>query len=171
LNITTEIKNWGGKPKDLVIFLADNIQKDKTLFPQLIELLQTGSDPQRGTSADVIEQVSKISPEIAAPYINDLIPLINYKAPRVKWGIAEAIGNLSRHYPRESEAAIPNLLKNTKDSGTVVRWSAAFALSEIAKNGPSTGSELVSKIDEIVKLEQNNGVRNVYLKALKIIRK
>jgi hypothetical protein len=48
---------------------------------------------------------------------------------------------------------------------------AAFALSEIIKNNPSVREELVPKIEGIVKSEKNNGVKNVYLKALKTISK
>jgi hypothetical protein len=171
LFITHEIENWKGKPKELVAYLAGNVKKDSALFPQLIELMQKGSDPERGTSADIIELISKENPEIVISYIDQMIPYINYKAPRVKWGIAETIANLPKQYPNEAEKAIPNLLKNTQDCGTVVRWSAAFALSEIAKNNLSARKMLVPKIQEIVKSEQNNGVRNVYMKALKIIEK
>lgn len=89
----------------------------------------------------------------------------------MKWDAAESIGNMSKWFPKEVEKAIPNLLINTKDEGTVVRWSSAFALSEIAKNNPAIRNELVQKIDALVKAETNNGVKNVYLKALKIIRK
>jgi len=63
------------------------------------------------------------------------------------------------------------LLKNTKDKGTVVRWSVAFALGEIAKNNPKAAKILLPKMNELVKKEQNNGVKNVYLKALKVIGK
>jgi hypothetical protein len=49
----------------------------------------------------------------------------------------------------------------------VVRWCTAFAISEIAKNNAASQGLLRVKIQELVAAERNNGVRNVYLKALK----
>jgi hypothetical protein len=171
MNVTDEIRNWEGKPKEQVAFLTESIAKDKKLFAQLIEILKSGSDVDKGTAADVMKHVSKNTPELVAPYIDDLVDYINYKAPRVKWGVPETIGNLAQKYPTEVEKAIPKLLVNTKDKSTVVRWCAAFALTEIAKGNPAIRKELGSKIEEIVQNEKNNGVKNVYLKALKVMNK
>jgi len=171
MNVTDEIRNWEGKPKEQVAFLTESIAKDEKLFAQLIEILKSGSDVDKGTAADVMKHVSKNTPELVAPYIDDLVDYINYKAPRVKWGVPETIGNLAQKYPTEVEKAIPKLLVNTKDKSTVVRWCAAFALTEIAKGNPAIRKELGSKIEEIVQNEKNNGVKNVYLKALKVMNK
>jgi DUF1680 family protein len=166
MHVTDEIRNWKGK-KELVSFLTEIIEKDAKLFSQLIEFFKSGSDVEKGTAADVMKHVSKDKPEIVAPYIDDLVDYINYKAPRVKWGVPETIGNLAQKYPTEVEKAIPNLLVNTKDKSTVVRWCAAFALTEITKSNPAIRKELDQKIEEIVQNEKNNGVKNVYLTALK----
>jgi hypothetical protein len=48
---------------------------------------------------------------------------------------------------------------------------AAYGLSEIAKHNTKAQKELILRIKEIVKKEKNNGVKNVYLKALKVIEK
>jgi DUF1680 family protein len=167
MHVTDEIRNWKGKSKELVAFLTESIEKDAKLFSQLIEFFKSGSDVEKGTAADVMKHVSKDKPEIVAPYIDDLVDYINYKAPRVKWGVPETIGNLAQKYPTEVEKAIPNLLVNTKDKSTVVRWCAAFALTEITKSNPAIRKELDQKIEEIVQNEKNNGVKNVYLTALK----
>jgi len=168
LKVLDEIRTWRGKPKELVAFLVESIEKDEKLFSQLIEVLKSGSDVEKGTVADVMKHVSKDKPEIAAPYIDDMIEYVNYRAPRVKWGVPESIGNMAQKYPTEVEKAILNLLKNTKDESTVVRWCAAYALSEIAKSIPSD-KDMLLKIQELADNEQNNGVKNVYLKALKTI--
>ena len=169
--MTDEIRNWKGKRKELVAFLTESIEKDEKLFAQLSEILKSGSDVDKGTAADVMKHVSKNTPEMVAPYIDDLVDYINYKAPRVKWGVPETIGNLAQKYPTEVKKAIPKLLVNTKDKSTVVRWCATFALTEIAKSNPAIRKELGSKIEEIVQNEKNNGVKNVYLKALKVMNK
>ena len=159
------------KLKEKVDLLVKNIIKNKELFEELIEILKKGTDVEKGTCADVMKHVTKDKPEIAAPYINEMIEYINYKASRVKWGIPESIGNMAQKFPQEIEKAVPKLLINTKEESTVVRWCAAFALSEIAKYNPKLQKELISQFNKILKKETNNGVRNVYLKALKIIEK
>ena len=171
MKIRDEIKAWQGKPKELVAFLTDSIGKDERLFPHVIDILKSGSDVEKGTVAEIMQQVSKNKPELLLPYIEVIVEYINYKAPRVKWGMTESIGNMAQKYPIQVEKAIPKLLPNTKDKGTVVRWCAAYALSEIAKNNSQARSTLLQKIEEIVKEEQNNGVRNVYLKAIKVMNK
>ena len=137
----------------------------------MIELLKIGTDVEKGTCAEIMKFISKDKPEIVAPHIDVLIEYIDYKAPRVKWGVPESIGNLAQEYPEKVEKAIPKLLINTKDKSTVVRWCAAFALTEIAKYNPKLQKDLSSKFDIMVKTEQNNGVKNMYLKALKILEK
>lgn len=48
-----------------------------------------------------------------------------------------------------------------------MRWSAAFDLTEIAKSSQDSQKELVPKFNKILKREDNNGVRNIYMKYLK----
>jgi len=42
-------------------------------------------------------------------------------------------------------------LKNAKDKVTVVRWSVAFALGEIAKSNSNIQKTLLPKMKELVK--------------------
>ena len=95
MKIIDEIRGWKGKPKELVASLTKSVKEDKTLFAQLVDCLKNGSDVEKGTCADVMKNVTKDEPQIAIPYINEMIEYINYKAPRVKWGISEAIAALS----------------------------------------------------------------------------
>ena len=171
MSIFEEVLKSKRKHKEKVALLTEEIKKDEKLVIQLIELLKKGTDVEKGTSAEIMKFISKDKPELMAPHIDTLIEYIDYKAPRVKWGVPESIGNLAQKYPEKVENAIPKLLLNTKDESTVVRWCAAFALTEIAKYNSRKQKELVSEFNTIVKKEQNNGVKNVYLKALKIIEK
>jgi hypothetical protein len=160
------------KPKEIVSISAQMIFQNPKLFNELMTILKTGSDVEKGTCADIMKHVTAEKPEIAEPFIEELIDFINYKAPRVKWGIPETIGNISKKSPQKVENALPFLLKNTpenKDNSTVIRWCAAYALSEIAK--ASLDKNLLTKIKDISEKETNNGVKNVYLKAIKHIEK
>jgi hypothetical protein len=159
------------KPKEKVAKLVEAVKLKKISAQDFFDFFKSGSDIEKGTCADVIKHVSKDKPEIFAPYIDDMIEYINYDAPRVKWGIPESIGNISYKYPKEVEKAIPKLLINTKEESTVIRWCAAYGLTEIAKNNPETRKELLPIFSEMIAKEQNNGVKNVYSKALKVIEK
>jgi hypothetical protein len=169
MQLLNEIRNSNKKPKELVVYLTEEIKKDKNLFVQLIEGLTGGSDVERGTCADLLKHVTKDKPEYALPYLDTIIELITFKLPRVKWGTAEAIANIAQKFPQKAGLAIPNLLVNTKDPSTVVRWCAAYGLTEIAKNDKKLAEKLIPKFKEIVGKEKNNGVKNVYLKTLKVI--
>jgi hypothetical protein len=159
------------KSKEKTGRLIQLIQNDNDHLQEIIDILQTGSDVDKGTCADILKHISNDSPDIVLPHLDILIDFINYKAPRVKWGIPESIGNLAQKYPRQAARAIPKLLLNTKEESTVVRWCAAFALSEIVKHDIDSRKELVPTFKKILEKEQNNGVKNVYLKALKFIEK
>jgi len=167
----TEILHSKRKPKEKVTLLTENIKSDKKLFDDLMEVFKTGSDVEKGTCAEVMQQVSKDHPEIVFSYLDILIEYINYKAPRVKWGVPESIGNLAEKYPAAVAKAIPKLLINTREESTVVRWCAAFALAEIAKYNIVAREELLPLFKKFIVEEKNNGVKNVYVKALKFIEK
>jgi len=162
------------RPKEKQIKLVDAVIQKKIPVKEFIEFFESAPDADKGTCADVMKHVSEEKPEILEPFIDVLTKYINYELPRVKWGVPEAIGNLSKKYPEKVVEAIPYLLKNTtedKINTTVIKWCAAYALSEIAKNNPKTRKQLLPIFDKIIKSEKNNGVKNVYLKALKVITK
>lgn len=159
------------KPKEKLTALVEAVTQKKISAKEFIEYFKSAPDVEKGTCADAMKHISKEKPEILAPYIDELIGYINYDAPRVKWGIPEAIGNLAQRYPKEVEKAIPKLLSNTRNKSTVIRWCAAYGLTEIAKNNSRTRRELMALFESLVKDENNNGVRNVYVKAIRFIEK
>ncbi len=116
---------------------------------------------------EAIEYVTKEEPEFAENCLDFVIDHIDDDAPRVKWEAARIIGNVASTFPEKIKSAVPKLLENATDKGTVVRWSAAFALTEIAKNNKNLKKELEERFNEIVKKESNNGVKKIYLKYLK----
>jgi len=169
MTIIENILKLNIKPKEKQQKLVEAVLNGKIKGKDLIEFFKSASDVNKGTCSDVMKHVSEQKPEILAPFIDDLLGYINYKASRVKWGVPESIGNMAKKYPDKVEKAIPKLLINTKDKSTVVRWCAAYALSEIAKYNSKKHKELISIFLDIVKKENNNGVKNVYMKTLKII--
>ncbi|MDD5342032.1 MAG: hypothetical protein PHI73_01735 [Patescibacteria group bacterium] len=162
------------KPKEKQTKLVETVVSKKISAKEFIAFFESASDVDKGTCADVMKHVSAKSPAILMPYIDVLVKYINYKAPRVKWGVPEAIGNMAKDYPDKTAKAIPHLLENTTDdiiNTTVIKWCAAFAFSEIAKHNPKTRKQLRPIFEKIIKGEKNNGVKNVYVKAIKTIEK
>lgn len=169
-----EILHSKAKPKEIQMKFVEELVSESIAMKDFISFFQSAKDKDKGTCADVLKHVSEQKPALLAPYIDVLIDYINYPSPRIKWGIPEAIGNLAKEFPNETKKAIPLLLKNTlieDENTTVIKWCAAFALTEIAKNNPSTREQLLPAFDKILQSEQNNGVKNVYLKAIRSISK
>jgi hypothetical protein len=170
-NTILEIMSSTSKHKEQVTILTEMAIKDKKVLAQLFDVLKMGTDVEKGTAAEVMKFVSKECPDKMLPHVDLLIEYIDYKAPRVRWGCPESLGNIASKYPDKVEKAIPKLLGNLKDKSTVVRWCAAYALAEIAKHNHKRQEELITTFNKLIKTEPNNGVRNVYIKALKEIDK
>lgn len=171
MKLLDEIRKSDKKPKELLISLSEKVKKDSSLLNDFSLCLKSGTSVEKGICMEVLEYTSQEKPELVITYIDDVIIYLNYDAPRVKWEAARVVANLASKYPEKAKKAVDALMLNTKDKGTVVRWSAAFALGEIAKHNKSVQQDLIKKIERLVVKEQNNGVKNVYLKALKVIKK
>jgi hypothetical protein len=167
MSAVEEILKSDRKPKEKALLLAEVIKKDKASIRGLIECFERGTAIEKGTCMEAITLATESEPELAASCLDFVIEHIDDDAPRVKWEAARAIGNIAGAFPNKVATAVPKLLLNTKDEGTVARWSAAYALAEVAKNNPGMRKELCTKFEAILKREKNNGVRNVYLKAMK----
>lgn len=81
------------------------------------------------------------------------------------------IGNLAEQYPKELNSAIKYLILNTNSENTVVRWGSAYALSRIIVLSEFSNTNLFKEISDICDKEQENGVKNQYVKALKKVTK
>jgi len=159
------------KHKEQVTLLTGLAKNDPAALEQLFDYLQTGSAVEKGTAAEVMKFVSKEDPALMLPYVDALIEHITDKVPRVRWGCPESLGNMAQNYPDPVGRAVPDLLANLKDPSTVVRWCAAYALAEIARHNLEKQPELTGLFQQFIETEPNNGVRNVYIIALKEIKK
>jgi hypothetical protein len=159
------------KPKELTLILARELIADKMLLGELVEWYDKARDSWKGTCISAITEITKENPKFIERHIEFIIGQINHKAPRVKWESSQIIANIAGEFPEQAKKAIPLLLNNINDEGTVVKWSAAFALTEIAKNDPGTHKQLLPIFREIISTEENNGVKNIYVKALKVLEK
>jgi len=157
------------KPKEKITLLAEEIKKDKKFVNEIVGYFESVSAGNQGHLIESLEYASQNNPECVAAHLDFVIKQLENKAPRVKWEAARIIANLSGKFSQQTQKAIPNLLKNTQDKGTVVRWSVAFALGEIVKHNPKTRKQLLPIFEKLLKSEENIGVKNVYVKSLKAI--
>jgi HEAT repeat protein len=156
------------KAKAKTEMISKMLVDNKIGMEELITVAQMAKDSEKATCIEAIEFATKIKPEIASlPCLRFIANTLLEKAPRVKWESAKVIGNIAHLYPNKLDDAIKNLLINTENSGTVVRWSAAFALGEIIKLQTKRNKDLIPAIEAICKREEKNSIIKIYAAALK----
>jgi hypothetical protein len=156
------------KAKGKVEAISKMLLECDVSVPDVIEAAKSSTGSDKGTCIEAIEFATKARPEIASldclKFVTD--SLLD-KAPRVKWESAKVIGNIARLYPDKLDKAIGNLLINSEFPGTVVRWSAAFALGEIVKLKLRRNKDLIPAVEAIVKREEDSAIEKIYQAALK----
>lgn len=156
------------KPKEKTELLSKWLLDNPKKVHHLVEFAQKSKDPDKATCIEAFEFGTKVNPELADTFCFDFFTAsLKEKAPRIKWESAKVIGNIAALHKDNLHKAIGNLLENTEHSGTVVRWSAAFALGEILKLKTSNNKKLLPAIEAICSREDKNSIRKIYLSAIK----
>ena len=114
-----------------------------------------------------IEWATRTRPEIGTSACLEFVTgCLSSKSPRLKWESARVIGNICHLFPDQLDGAVRNLLENSENPGTVVRWSAAYALGQILKLKTVHNPELIPAVEAIIEREEKNSIRKIYLAAL-----
>jgi hypothetical protein len=160
------------KPKEITETLSKWILDNPEKLNHLIDFAKTAKDPAKATCIEALEFATNSKPGIATSACLEFVSkTLAEKAPRVKWESARVVGNIAHLYPEHLDEAVKNLISNTGHPGTVVRWSAAFALGEIIKIKTARNKELIPIIESICNNEEKNSIKKIYLAALKKINK
>ena len=160
------------KPKVKTETLSKWVADKKISTEDLIAFAQTAKDSPKATCIEALEFATKTNPSIANENcLKFVTQTLTEKAPRVKWESAKTVGNIAALFPTKLDKAISNLLTNSEHEGTVVRWSAAFALGEILKLNTKLNKELLPDIESIIKREEKNSIKKIYLDAIKKTKK
>ena len=161
-------KNIKGKEKTQII--SELLVNKKLTLDALIEVAKVSKESEKATCIEAVEYVTKSKPEICtATMIEFAAQQLADKAPRVKWESARVIGNCAPLFPGKLKLALENLLLNSEHSGTVVRWSTAYALGEIVKL-KNFQKELAPALEAIMQREEKNSIKKIYAAALKKIK-
>lgn len=157
------------KPKVKTETLSGWLIENKINADDLIAFAETAKDPAKATCIEALEYATKQNPRIANKNCFQFVTqALTNKTPRVKWESARVIGNTANLFQNELGEAIKNLLINTEHEGTVVRWSAAFALGEILKLKSKYNKDLLPAMEAICSREEKQSIKKIYLMAIKI---
>lgn len=168
MNIAALLNDKVLKAKAQTEILSKWLLENPAQVDELLAAAGTFKDPAKATCIEALEFATKQVPGVAnAHCLQFVTQTLTAKAPRVKWESAKVIGNIAHLFPDQLEEAIAHLLANADHEGTVVRWSAAFALGEIIKLKTAHNDLLVPAIEAICAREEKNSIRKIYLAALK----
>lgn len=139
---------------------------------ELIAFAERAKDSEKATCIEAIEYATKEKQEIADESVFSFVTkMLTDKAPRVKWESARVIGNIAHLFPTKLNKPIANLLVNTENDGTVVRWATSYALAEILKLKTKHNKNLLPAIESILERELDNAIKKKYLEAIKKAKK
>ena len=172
MNIHELFKDATKKGKEKTEIISNWLLDGSLPIDELTAFAEKAKDSEKATCIEAIESATLKNPQLAdASTFHFVTKTLTDKAPRIKWESAKVIGNTAHLFPTKLDTAITHLLANTEHSGTVVRWSAAFALGEILKLKTQYNDQLLPAIEAICKREENNGVKKKHLDALKKMNK
>ncbi|MFH0894315.1 MAG: HEAT repeat domain-containing protein [Bacteroidota bacterium] len=156
------------KPKEKIEVISKALLDKKISFDALILFAVNAKDPIKASCIEALEFATKTNPKTANLKCLEFVSqTLTSKAPRVKWESARVVGNIAHLFPDKLNTAVKNLLLNSEHEGTVVRWSAAFALGEIIKLKSKKYASLIPAAEAICKREEKNSIIKIYQAAIK----
>lgn len=169
--ISEILKDKTKKAKEKIKVLGDAVLNGSITLDALLSFAEQAKDPEKASCMEAIEYATKLNPQIADEnLLLFMSKMLTENAPRVKWESGKVIGNITALFPTKLDQVITNLLANTEHDGTVVRWAAAYALSELLKSKTVHNQQLLPAIEAICEREEDNGVKKKYLEAIKKIK-
>ncbi|MGU3373684.1 hypothetical protein [Chryseobacterium sp. M5A1_1a] len=172
MTIEELFKDKATKAKEKTEIISKWIIDSSLPTDELIAFAEKSKDPIKGTCVEALEYATKQNPSLADETVFSFVTsTLTEKAPRIKWESAKVIGNTAHLFTENLDKAISNLLANTDHEGTVVRWSAAFALGEILKLKTKHNISLLPALESISEKEEKNSIKKIYLDAIKKTKK
>lgn len=172
MTIEELFKDKTTKSKEKTEIISKWIIETSLPVDELIAFAEKSKDPVKATCIEAMEYATKHNPNLADETAFTFIThTLTEKAPRIKWESAKVIGNTAHLFTENLDLAISSLIANTEHEGTVVRWSAAFALGEILKLKTKRNVTLLPTLENISEKEEKNSIKKIYLDAIKKTKK
>ncbi len=169
MNIADIFRDKKMKQKDQIQLICDALIKKELSLDELLDFSKSAKDSMKASCIEAVEHLTCKHPEfVTIQWLNFVTESLKDKAPRIKWESARVIGNVAHLFPENIETAIENLLKNAKHSGTVVRWSSAFAIGKIIESSNRNAENLKIICEELLKNEEKNSIQKLYFRAIKM---
>lgn len=168
MNLDELLKSKDLKPKEKTVMIANAVLNGDFAIKDIIDVASSSKDPAKATCMEAFEYATNKNPEIANM---DLFMFaqnnLNAKATRLKWESAKVVGNIAHLFSTNLEVAITSLLENSKHDGTVVRWSVAFALTQIFQLPQYSNEGFRALLQNIYDSEEKDSIKKIYKKVLR----
>jgi len=168
MNIMTILKDKAFKSIDKKKAIAKALEEKQLTISELTDTLCHIAYKNQAVIFEAIEAVTNADPQLAdIDWLRFVEKYILSESNSMKREASRIVGNLAHRFPNELGKAIEKLLVNSNDQSTVVRWGSAYALSRIIVIPQHANSELYNILTEICSQEDESGVKNQYVKALR----
>lgn len=134
MNLTTLFEDKTIKAKQKVALIGDWLLTKELPIDELFAFADVQKATNKASCIEAVEYATKKDSSV----INEdawqfVTTALKDNEPRIKWESAKVIGNTAALFKTKLDEPIANLLLNTKNDGSVVRWATAYALAEILK--------------------------------------
>lgn len=128
---------------------ADFVLKNPEMFDELYEGLKISDDVVRGRTADALEKISRVRPDMLVDHLPKLLQIAEEDhVPMVKMHLTMIFGHLAMYEERLSE--LISALLNLLDNGSVFTRSwAIVSLCIIARKYPEECNQILERIEPI----------------------
>lgn len=160
------------KPKEKVTRLSNYIIDKKVSVTDVLIYTDKKKETIIASCVEAFEIVSRTAPQLITKEVIVFVSkTLSAKAPRLKWESAKVLGNSAANYVNEYKEAIPTLIQLTEYDGTVVRWSAAYAIASIIQHKSKWQADLIKLAEHLAEHEEKGSISKIYKKALKDLQK
>jgi HEAT repeat protein len=167
MGIVSETLKFEMPPKEKVLLLVKQIKVRSEFLAEIEDYFQGATDADKAICLAAMNQITKGAPTFVQNKVDFIISQLGSRSVQVKLEAGEIIAGAAGAFPDQVAKAIPALTEMAKDQETIVRWGAAYALTEIAKSSDQkTRKELIRFFKAEAKKEKMSSVRNLYLDAL-----
>jgi len=147
--------------------VAEDIEKNASLFETVFRGLYDSDPLIRMRSADVIEKVAQNKPELLLNHTSEVISILTTaKQQEVCWHMAQIAPRLAYSQNEENEI-IKALKRYLTHKSKIVRVSAMESLANIAERNRSILNEVI----EIIKVQKATGSPAIQARGRKLLKR